>query len=146
MCCFMTHTVLAVSVGLGFLLGATVVRAEDARDVTKKLAGTWKVESARVNGTDAPLAGGQVTFSGDRMTTRVGGKEETVSFRVDPSKKPPTIDFASVDQTAKGEAPGKGIYDLDGDTLKLCIGSADQRPTQFSDKGTFLAVLKRQKP
>jgi hypothetical protein len=33
---------------------------------------------------------------------------------------------------------------LDGDNLKLCIGSDDKRrPTEFSDKGAALIVLKR---
>ena len=40
---------------------------------------------------------------------------------------------------------GKAIYELDGDTLKLCLGPPDNRPTEFTDKDKALLVLKRKK-
>jgi hypothetical protein len=41
-----------------------------------------------------------------------------------------------------------GIYSLEGDTLKVCLGPAEKPPSEFSTKGEkhFLMVLKRQKP
>jgi uncharacterized protein (TIGR03067 family) len=39
-----------------------------------------------------------------------------------------------------------GIYQLDGDTLKWCVGRKS-RPTEFETKaGTFLLILKRKMP
>jgi hypothetical protein len=43
----------------------------------------------------------------------------------------------------------KGIYEIKGDTLRICVHKArpDDRPTEFTDDvGYCLAVLKRPKP
>lgn len=69
-------------------------------------------------------------------------------FTIDPSKKPKTIDYKVL------EGPNKdktilGIYDLNGDTLKFCFSSPDEkRPTDFKSRegsGWTLSEWKRVK-
>ena len=98
----------------------------------------------------------RLIYSGDgRFTTWIGEKVvQRTSFSVDPSKKPTTFDAV----IQEGEVKGKslkgttiyGIYELNGDTRKLCyvIGSKEDRPTDFASKpgsGVYLEVLKRSK-
>ena len=67
------------------------------------------------------MVGHRLSFTGDRFQIRSkDGKplyEGTV--RVDASAKPAAIDFEHTEGDLKGKA-WKGIYALDGDTLKMC--------------------------
>jgi uncharacterized protein (TIGR03067 family) len=70
------------------------------------------------------------------------------TFAIDPKADPKTIDLTTVDTRALFDY--KGIYVLDGDSLKICIGQIrGKRPTEFATKadgpGYRLYVLKRQK-
>lgn len=60
-------------------------------------------------------------------------EEETTSLKIaslDPAKKPKEIDFRSADDKDKDVV--KGIYELDGDDLKLCLAFKTERPTKFA--------------
>src|SRR5205823_12704263 len=56
-------------------------------------------------------------------------------YHLDPSKSPKQIDFTILGEVKK---TGLGIYQLDGDTLKLCLSidpaKVDQRPKEFAAK------------
>jgi uncharacterized protein (TIGR03067 family) len=69
-------------------------------------------------------------------------------FTVDPGKKPKQIDFEAIEGAAKGTKL-HGIYEFDGDTLKLCLAAAgENRPTDFTAKtgtGRTLTVWKKVK-
>ena len=71
------------------------------------------------------------------------------TFKVDPSKKPHTIDITFTDGPEKGTT-SLGIFEVDGDTYKLCLSQkGPTRPTEFVAKpgtGFVLEVLKREKP
>lgn len=73
------------------------------------------------------------------LTIRVSNKViAEAEFRLDPKRTPAEIDLKYHGQNTPG------LYDLDGDTLKLCLGGAGARPTQFAGAaGTMLMVLKR---
>jgi uncharacterized protein (TIGR03067 family) len=78
----------------------------------------------------------RLTIEGNGFMLRVPAAEHFPhgSFLIDPSKKPKTIDF-TVDlpfNLAKKTSTVLGIYQLDGDNLKLLRGRPDQqRPTEF---------------
>src|SRR5262249_52638914 len=86
----------------------------------------------------------RLIFDGDTFRMKhPPANDEKVQFRVDSTKKPKQIDF--------GEG-AQGIYELDGDTLKLCWdqqAKSNGRPTKFAhdkDKPTVhYSVLKREK-
>jgi uncharacterized protein (TIGR03067 family) len=70
----------------------------------------------------------------------------TAKFTIDPAKKPREIDYTVTEGTNKGKMT-KGIYELDGDTLKFCFAQPDaDRPTKFEsaeDSGHVYSVWKR---
>jgi uncharacterized protein (TIGR03067 family) len=132
---------------VSLVVGAT--RADGPPDAVKELQKTWVVTSATRDGkaledmTDATIAIGP-----KEMTLQArDGTKLTWPFTVDPARKPHAIDFRLEGGEGWLRINGtyKGIYELDGDSLKLCVGSGDERPTKFSDKGAALVVLKRQK-
>jgi uncharacterized protein (TIGR03067 family) len=71
------------------------------------------------------------------------------ALKIDPSKTPKTIDLVPLEEPNKGEVI-EGIYQLDGDELKVCIPNQkmESRPTELkSPKGSSLVLmsLKRSK-
>lgn len=124
------------------------------KEELKALAGTWKAVSIETDGKKAPEdilkqvvmtrdeSGKTVIRRGDMVVL-----EATVK-KLDPSKKPKTID---TEQTV-GENKGKtiqGIYEIDGNTLRVCLAPpGKERPSEFSAKagsGNSLAVYRREK-
>ncbi len=126
-------------------------RAADAK-VEDALQGTWVAESSQRSGQAADdLRGHQLTFAGDRFTIRSKGKViYQGTYTTDPSAKPATIDF----KNTAGEMKGKtwlGIYETDGDALKICDNADDVskgRPRAFvtaAGSGQVLIDFKRVK-
>jgi uncharacterized protein (TIGR03067 family) len=66
-----------------------------------------------------------------------GTKEDQIDYKLDPTAKVKAIDLIE-----NGRAM-PGIYELDGDTLKLCIaeGQGGVRPEEFKSDGKRLAVI-----
>jgi uncharacterized protein (TIGR03067 family) len=83
------------------------------------------------------------TFKGDKLTAVTeGAKAMEQGYKLDAAKKPKTIDLSG------GLVAVEGIYTLDGDELKVCVGPLGKRPTKFKaeEDTQFLIVLKREKP
>ena len=96
---------------------------------------------------DAELKAGRVTIKDGAFTLDHGNKKEKVAYKLDPSKNPKAIDLTTADKEKMMTA---AIYELDGDTLKICWSEKDpdQRPTKFAsdaDSGQTMIVLKRVK-
>jgi uncharacterized protein (TIGR03067 family) len=111
------------------LVAACGRRGLDGKSKTDHAAlqGEWEVVSAESNGEPPPpglLSGAKFTFSGEKLTLL--GKEGT--FELDTSKSPKQIDFI------RGKTRQIGIYERDGDNLKLCVGPSDDRPKEFKTK------------
>ena len=89
-------------------------------------------------------------FKGDAVFSREGAKtEEMFTFLLDPTKKPKEIDLTPKVGPQKGRTD-RGIYLLDGDSLKICIQSNknEARPRDFSSRvgsQISLTVLQRTK-
>jgi uncharacterized protein (TIGR03067 family) len=140
------------------VVGVGPTAADEKDDAVKKdlaaLAGTWVPVSVEIDGRklgDEELKGVAVTYGASgKISVRRGDKvigEGT--FKIDPGKKPKAIDYK---QTSEGEDKGKtalGIYEVEGDTLKLCtVPEGKERPAEFSSKpgsGHYLRVYKREK-
>jgi uncharacterized protein (TIGR03067 family) len=113
-------------------------------DDAKSLLGAWIIQSATRDGaTLNHLKGGQMVFAGDKLTLKPAvGQDEAVAYKIDPSQKPKTMDLEPENNKLKADLDN-AIYDLNGDTLKLCLGTKDNRPREFTDVGRASLVLKR---
>jgi uncharacterized protein (TIGR03067 family) len=135
---------LLLVLAAGLLLAAQQTASPEIKQAMKQLEGTWLVVSATMDGKDLPDArGGAVVFAGAQLTFKdKAGKEEKYTYRLDLSRKPRMIDFTP-EKAKANVAPGRGIYELRGDTLRLCVGPPNRRPTEFSDTKRVLWTLKR---
>jgi uncharacterized protein (TIGR03067 family) len=122
--------------------------AEDKKD-EDVIQGTWTVVLKEMGGKKTPgadLKALKVTIKDGKLTVDDGKKKGTVAYKLDPSKKPKAIDLTRDDEKMATPA----IYELDGDTLKLCWSEKDpdHRPTEFASgdgSGQTVMVLKREK-
>jgi uncharacterized protein (TIGR03067 family) len=119
-----------------------------AADDKEKLQGTWVwVEAERAGKKAGPeeIKDFKMTFHGDKINVNPNpsGENREGIFKLDPTQKPKTIDLMPQDGPEKGKTI-RGIYSLEGDTLKLCFDDqGDQdRPTDFTSKeGSRLVVI-----
>src|SRR5437868_308419 len=107
--------------------GVSLVSAAGQDDAKKDLAalkGTWGITSAEKDGKDVTDKAVTLTFDGSKVIVKKDAKILFEgSYKIDPAKKPKTIDVV---QESEGDAKGKtipGIYILDGDSLKICSPS-----------------------
>ncbi len=156
------RAVLPLALGALFLVAPAGLAGGGEDGVTKeleKLKGTWKVVSVLDkdgNPSDrAPPAGRTWVFGqlGDRhrvmMVSDEAGRPSFSLIKIDPAKSPKRIDLFHWHEGKRDDI--SGIYELDGDTLKLCYGerrSLVGRPDEFmSVKGKYeCIVLKRALP
>ncbi|MBN9522736.1 TIGR03067 domain-containing protein [bacterium] len=116
--------------------------------------GTWEVVKLQVAGADVTEflkdADATMTFKGNTYAFEAKSEREKGTFKFDAKAKPATIDLMITEGRGKGKTQ-LGIYQLDGDTLKLCMADegAKERPTKFvSAKDApemVLFTLKRKK-
>jgi uncharacterized protein (TIGR03067 family) len=117
----------------------------------KRFEATWRFVAIEVAGQKIPEKAFEkdtLVLKGKRFASFVGGKMVHGDFKIDPLAKPKTIDIIFTEGPGKGHSQ-KGIYELDGDTQKICIAGPDQpRPTEFDTKaesGHIIEILKREK-
>lgn len=122
--------------------------AANAKKDLDLLQGEWTMASLEQRGEKAPEAVKEykLTIAGDQWTVTFDGQERKMTFRIDPTRDPRTIDLTI--KSDGQEAVLLGIYKLDGDTLTLCRTNGDgDRPKEFkttADAGV-LVVWKRVK-
>jgi uncharacterized protein (TIGR03067 family) len=125
----------------------------DAKADQKKLEGAWSVSKEVKSDVSTPeedLKDQEVIFKGDRVTLKRGDKKVDLTVTLDPNQKPPSIDLSDLKHPISKLI---GIYQLDGDTLKiLCIQVDDRmpgvRPKSFDDNKKEYSIhleLKRKK-
>src|SRR4051794_12176097 len=102
---------------VGLSLSIRTAKADSASK--DKLKGTWSVVSAERNGEKAPdekIKNVKVIFRAERVLVTDGNRDDQAEYKLDTSKKPNAIDFMPV----KEKKVVLGIYEVDGDTLKVC--------------------------
>ncbi len=114
----------------------------------KSLAGTWRPISTENNGYKSSEGDLKdilwIRDADGKWTARRGDKTlvEWAVKKIDATKNPKTIDIEIADGYYKGVVY-LGIYELDGDTLRICFAMPDRpvRPTEFSaSKGSVRAL------
>jgi uncharacterized protein (TIGR03067 family) len=113
------------------------------------LEGVWKVEKLVANGNEIEAAkGSKFTFKGSKLTREAEEGPQTYTFKLDPSKKPATVDFSPDEGDLKGKTL-KGIYKLQGGELHLALSLDPEakRPADFPKESDELVLitLKRDK-
>jgi uncharacterized protein (TIGR03067 family) len=140
---------LFVLLGIALLLAAGTPQADPNKEDLGKMQGDWEAASMTRDGQKIPDDDAQALFR------TVKGNEYTVfhfrkalgkgTFTIDATKKPKIIDA----QPANLPQPMYGIYEIDGNTFKVCFaGPGGERPTDFSAKkgsGHTLTIWEREK-
>jgi uncharacterized protein (TIGR03067 family) len=131
------------------LFPAAAGGGDAARKELERFQGTWTFISAESDGKPLPKAKEPqtVTFEGDKFAVKVGDKVvQAGTQKLDPTRKPKTVDATVTEGEDKGTTM-LGIYELEGDTLKVCFDpKGKKRPTELKtapDSGHFMGVLKR---
>lgn len=122
---------------------------DQTADDRKKLQGAWNVVSGEKSGTAVTEekikeARIQLVISGDNFTLKTARdpKGFTGTIKLDATKSPRQIDMTF----GADKKVAIGVYELEGDTLKICYGQ--ERPNEFKTKPKVdqrLHVYKREK-
>lgn len=118
----------------------------------KRFQADWKFVSIEFRGESIRadlFQDDRLTLKGKEFTSTVQGNTTHGTFKIDPTLSPKTIDITFTDGPGKDNTQ-KGIYELDGDTQKICWAAPGKpRPTEFEAKpesGHMLQVLEKVKP
>lgn len=113
----------------------------------KKLQGTWLMLTLEMEGQKYPTGGSRIVIRGDRFVSLNMGAEYEGTVSIDESQSPRTFDL-NFDKGPEKARSALGLYELDGDHWKICLGLAGKsRPREFgAAKGTghALEVLQRE--
>lgn len=117
----------------------------------KKLQGHWTMVALQIDGKavdEARLQGTTLEIRRDKYIVWTGKKPREMRFTLDPTKDPQEIDLFLPEPSGTDEVH-RGIYRLDGDTLRLCKAQAAEKPRPSAFKtapgsGVFMVTWKRQ--
>lgn len=109
------------------------------------LVGEWRVTYSEDSGRVTPqqaLQNVRITFTKDSMITAALGQNTSAKYTLNATAQPAHIDITTLGRTQPG------IYDLQGDTLRICISEASgDRPTAFDSQpdsvNDVVLILKR---
>jgi RNA polymerase sigma factor (sigma-70 family) len=147
------RAVAALVAVLGLAYGGWAVLSARAGDKEANLLdGEWAVVRAEKGGKQLPddeVKKMKVTIKDGTMTIDIGTRQEAVAVAIDATTKPRGINFRRL-KGNNGQVD-RGIFELDGDELKICWGeekAPDGRTEEFKttkERGGRLFVLKRTK-
>ena len=124
---------------IGLFVFASQAQADDKAD-KEKFQGEWSLVTLEENGESQKITEEsdhyiKLKIEGDKFMVGLKNGDHDATFATDSSKKPKTIDVTLKGGDQDGKVM-KGFYELQGDTLKICIGSpeAPDRPAEFKSK------------
>jgi uncharacterized protein (TIGR03067 family) len=144
----MTRRIIGLLV-VGTLTVIGVSRGDDTKRQNDQQAvqGTWKIIKGYEGGVEMPAKerdGIKLTFKGKKLVVSENGRDEEAEFELDASTSP-----RSINVQPPNEKKVFGIYEFDGDNLKLCFArEGGPRPTKFEspkDSKIGFVILQREK-
>jgi uncharacterized protein (TIGR03067 family) len=106
-------------------------------DDLKALEGTWRAVSLVADGKPVDtgdLQGLELTIKGDRYSVNTKDGQDIGTLKLDETQNPRTMDATKTEGLDAGKQV-KAIYQIDGDTLKVCVASENgERPTELAGK------------
>jgi uncharacterized protein (TIGR03067 family) len=122
----------------------------DEKDDAKAVKGAWTVEKAILMGADQTELFKTLVLTMDdgKYTVKFGENVDKGTYKIDATAKPKRVSITSTEGPMKDKTL-EAIYDLDGDTLKVCYAlDGKEAPKTFESKEgtqTFYVVYKRSK-
>ena len=133
------------------MCGVAAVAADAPGADKEKIQGKWTVVSGREGGkalTADKVKGTQLVITADTMAVTEGDRKRVMTYKLDASQKPKTIDLTTTEGSDLGKT-ALGIYSLEGDNLRICfVPPGKERPRTFdtkADNKEMLFVMKRAK-
>ena len=134
-----------------FALSALLITPAARADDLKAMEGTWKLESAETRGQKEESDDAKdivLKITGERYEIRIKDKIDGGTLKLDETKKPKTLDATDTEGDDVGKVV-KAIYELSGDTLRVChAGDDGERPTEMAtkeDSPVIIMTFKREK-
>jgi len=134
-----------------FAISALLITSAAHADDLKAMQGTWKLESAETRGQKVESDEAKdivVKITGERYEVRVNDKIDGGTLKLDETQKPKTMDATDTEGDDVGKVV-KAIYELSGDTLRVCHGGdGDERPKEMAtkeDSSVIIMIFKREK-
>jgi uncharacterized protein (TIGR03067 family) len=131
---------------LWIALGVFSIMLNAQESDVNKLQGSWTIVSLEMEGKSIPVSGAKIVIEGSRFTTTGMGAPYKGTMEINTSVTPKTIDMKFDEGPEKGNS-SLGIYELDGDTWRLCLTTrGNERPKKFAAEpgtGIALEILKK---
>jgi uncharacterized protein (TIGR03067 family) len=133
-------------IGLGCVALAALspgLRADDKADEWKALKGAWKVEKAVLRGQDTTDAFKTAVLSltdDGKYVVDFGSMLDKGKVEVDPAKKPKQMTITGTEGPSQGKSL-PAIYELSGDTLKICYQLEGKDPPAALESKAGTATL-----
>jgi uncharacterized protein (TIGR03067 family) len=136
---------VALAAGLSIAAGTS----DETQQELDRLQGTWTLASVETKGRELPkdqTTANALVIKGEEFVVTIGAKALPArTLKIDPTKQPKTIDQMSKDKDGK-PVVRPGIYELDGDTLRLAFGK--ERPKDLKttpDSDLVITTYRREK-
>lgn len=137
-------TALALAALAAGLTAAPVPKEKEKVKDEDAIQGTWQVEKFDLGGAAGGPPPGEITKlkltfkDGKVAADRGDGMKDEIGYKLDATTTPKSLDLIE-----RGN-PMLAIYELDGDTLKICMSEGGQkgvRPAEMKSDGKNVAVL-----
>ena len=137
------------ALGCLLLLGSRLAADQGERTdnaetvVASQLRGAWVAVSMESGGRKEEAPKNRelmLTFEGGKLSVLEGKHTEEGTYTIRDARTPNEIDMVP-SRDLKGAPMLKGIYRIDGDTLKLAFSRGGPRPTAFESKDNNSVVI-----